>query len=164
MFFVHWSNDEVTYRDMESMQLNCDRCQGEQKHTFRFYEKRTKHYSSISIGTDRSVTMICHGCLLESPLSKSDEQHFILKFVRRLASIEGMELYEHGKYDKAIKQFKKVLKDEPNHPTALYGLAKCLIAQGRRDEARGYIDNLSANFPDDESVRELKETLNRGAV
>ncbi|CAE6505119.1 tetratricopeptide repeat protein [Candidatus Nitrosotenuis uzonensis] len=164
MFFVHWSNDEVTYRDMESIQTHCGRCQSEQKHTFRFYEKKTKHYSSISIGTDRSVTMICHGCLLESALSKSDEQYLILKFVRRLACMEGMEMYEHGKYDKAVKQFKKVLKDDPDHPQALYGLAKCLIAQGRRDEARGYIDNLSTNFPDDEAIKELKESLSRSAV
>lgn len=70
MFFVHWSNDEVTYRDMESTFSNCERCQSEQKHTFRFYEKRTKHYSSFSIGSDKSVTVICHGCLLESKLDK----------------------------------------------------------------------------------------------
>lgn len=161
MFFVHWSNDEISYRDMESAQLECGRCESEQKHTFRFFEKRTKHYSSFSVGSDKSITVICHGCLLETPLEKNYEKEMIAKYVKRLMSQEGLEMYEHGKYDKALKQFKKVLKQDKDHPTALYGLAKCLIAQGKYDEARGYIDNLSSRYPEDDEVKQLKESIIR---
>lgn len=161
MFFVHWSNSEVTYRDMESTQLQCNRCQDEQKHTFRFYERKTKHYSSVSFGSEKSVTVICHGCLLESPLEKEYEKQLIAKYVKSLIALEGLDLYEHGKYDKALKQFKKVLKEDPDHPTGLYGLAKCLIALGRYDEARGYIDNLTTRFPEEKEVIELKQILNQ---
>lgn len=108
--------------------------------------------------------MICHGCLLESKLSKNDESHLIAKYLKKLACQEAYEMYEHGKYDKAEKQFKKVLKEEPDHANALYGLAKCLIAQGRRDEARGFVDNLTSRFPEYEEVKELKQSLSRGAV
>ncbi|MFY9299862.1 MAG: tetratricopeptide repeat protein [Candidatus Nitrosotenuis sp.] len=101
---------------------------------------------------------------MESKLNKNDENYLILKYVRQSICYEGFELYEHGKYDKAAKQFKKVLKDEPDHANALFGMAKCLIAQGRRDEARGLVDNLMSRFPEQDEVKELKQALSVGAV
>lgn len=73
---------------------------------------------------------------------------------------EGFEFYENGKFDKALKQFKKVLKEDPDHPTALYGISKCLIAQGKHNDARDFINNLSNRFPEQDEIKELRETLN----
>ena len=159
--FVHWSNNEVTYRDMESIQVNCERCGSEQKHTFRMYEQRTKHYSVISGRPKRSVTIICHGCLLEGPLQKEYEKQMIEKFTGQVMAAEGFELYQQGKYDKAIKKFKKTLKNEPGDLQAVYGLATCLIAKGNYDEARGFVDRLGSEMPDNKDVKELKKILKK---
>ena len=157
--FVHWSNNEVTYRHMESIQVNCEQCGSEQKHTFRMYEQKTKHYSVLSVGSKKSVTVICHGCLLESPLDKEYEKQMIAKFTSQVMSGEGFELYQQGEYNKAMKKFKKNLKNEPGDLQSVYGLAICLIAQGNYDEARGFVDRLDSELPDDDNVRELKQTL-----
>ena len=157
--FVHWSNNEVTYRDMESIQVNCERCDSEQKHTFRMYEQRTKHYSVISGRPKRSVTVICHGCLLEGPLDKGYEKQMIEKFTGQVMVAEGFELSQQGKYDKAMKKFKKNLKNDPGNLQAVYGLATCLIAKGSYDEARGFVDRLGSEMPDNEDVNELKQIL-----
>ena len=159
--FVHWSNNEVTYRDMESIQVNCERCDSEQKHTFRMYEQRTKHYSVISGRPKRSVTIICHGCLLEGPLQKEYEKQMIEKFTGQVMVAEGFELYQQGKYDKAVKKFKKNLKNDPGNLQAVYGLATCLIAKREYDEARVFVDRLGSEMPDNEDVKELKKTLDK---
>ena len=157
--FVHWSNNEVTYRHMESIQVNCEQCGSEQKHTFRMYEQKTKHYSVLSVGSKKSVTIICHGCLLENPLDKEYEKQMIAKFTSQIMSGEGFELYQQGKYDKAIKKFKKNLKNEPADLQSMYGLAICLIAKGWYDEARVLVEQLDSQLPDDENVKELKQTI-----
>ena len=157
--FVHWSNNEVTYRHMESIQNDCEQCGSEQKHTFRMYEQRTKHYSVISGRPKRSVTIICHGCLLEGPLEKGYEKQMIEKFTSQIMSGEGFELYQQGNYNKAMKKFKKNLKNNPDDLQSVYGLATCLVAQGSYDEARGFVDRLVSEMPDNEDVRELKQTL-----
>jgi thioredoxin-like negative regulator of GroEL len=123
------------------------------------YEQRTKHYSVISGRPKRSVTIICHGCLLEGPLDKEYEKQMIEKFTAQVMAGEGFELYQQGKYDKAIKKFKKNLKNDPENLQAVYGLATCLIAKGEYDEARGFVDHLSSEMPDNEDVNELKQTL-----
>ena len=146
------------YRDMESIQADCEQCGSEQKHTFRMYEQRTKHYSVLSGRPKRSVTAICHGCLKENPLDEDSEKLAIEKFTSQIMSSEGFELYEQGKYDKAVKKFKKNLKNNYD-PHAIYGLAKCLIAQGKYDEARGFVDKLDSQFPNDEGVKELKQAI-----
>jgi len=143
---------------MESIQADCEQCGSEQKHTFRMYEQRTKHYSVLSGRPKRSVTAICHGCLKENPLDEDSEKLAIEKFTSQIMSSEGFELYEQGKYDKAVKKFKKNLKNNYD-PHAVYGLAKCLIAQGKYDEARGFVDKLDSQFPNDEGVKELKQAI-----
>ena len=157
--FVHWSNNEVTYRDMESIQKDCEQCGSEQKHTFRMHEQRTKHYSVISGRPKRSVTIICHGCLLEGPLDKGYEKQMIEKFTGQVMVAEGFELYQQGNYNKAMKKFQKNLKDDPGNLQAVYGLATCLIAKGSYDEARGFVDRLGSEMPDNTDVKELKKTL-----
>ena len=147
------------YRDMESIQADCEQCGSEQKHTFRMYEQRTKHYSVLSGRPKRSVTAICHGCLKENPLDEDSEKLAIEKFTSQIMSSEGFELYEQGKYDKAVKKFKKNLKNEPGDLQAVYGLATCLITKGEYDEARVFVDRLDSEMPDNEDVRELKQTL-----
>ena len=157
--FVHWSNNEVTYRDMESIQMSCAQCGSEQKHTFRMYEQRTKHYSVISGRPKRSVTIICHGCLLEGPLDKGYEKQMIEKFTGQVMVAEGFKLYQQGNYNKAMKKFQKNLKDDPGNLQAVYGLATCLIAKREYDEARVFVDRLGSEMPDNEDVNELKQIL-----
>ena len=157
--FVHWSNNEVTYRDMESIQKDCEQCGSEQKHTFRMYEQRPKHYSVISGRPKRSVTIICHGCLLEGPLDKGYEKQMIEKFTGQVMVAEGFKLYQQGNYNKAMKKFQKNLKDDPGNLQAVYGLATCLIAKGEYDEARVFVDRLGSEMPDNEDVNELKQIL-----
>jgi tetratricopeptide (TPR) repeat protein len=144
---------------MESIQNDCEQCGSEQKHTFRMYEQRTKHYSVISGRPKRSVTIICHGCLLEGPLDKGYEKQMIEKFTGQVIVAEGFELYQQGNYNKAMKKFQKNLKDDPGNLQAVYGLATCLIAKGEYDEARVFVGRLDSEMPDNEDVRELKQTL-----
>ena len=157
--FVHWSNTETTYRDMEKTQGYCNRCQSDQIHTFRLYEQKTKHYSAFSIGANHKVTAICHNCLLESPLPKNEEKLMIRTFMRRLACAEGFEFLKNGKVDKARKKFEKILKEDSEQAQALYGMAKSLIAQNRFNEARKYVDDLSVHYSETDEVKELKEIL-----
>tara|TARA_B100000929_G_C15254786_1_gene334553 strand:- start:54 stop:437 length:384 start_codon:yes stop_codon:yes gene_type:complete len=123
------------------------------------YEQRTKHYSVISGRPKRSVTIICHGCLLEGPLDKGYEKQMIEKFTGQVMVAEGFELYQQGNYNKAMKKFQKNLKDDPGNLQAVYGLATCLITKGEYDEARVFVDRLDSEMPDNEDVRELKQTL-----
>jgi thioredoxin-like negative regulator of GroEL len=125
------------------------------------YEQRTKHYSVISGRPKRSVTVICHGCLLEGPLDKGYEKQMIEKFTGQVMVAEGFELSQQGKYDKAMKKFKKNLKNDPGNLQAVYGLATCLIAKGSYDEARGFVDRLGSEMPDNEDVKELKKILKK---
>lgn len=159
--FIHWSNTETTYRDMEKVEAVCSKCQSNQLHTFRLYEKKTKHYSAFSIGADHFVSAICHGCLLETRMPKLEEKMLVRKYMKSLACAEGFELFKNGKTDSAIKKFRKVLKEEAEHPQALYGLAKALVTQGKYDEARKYVDDLSVHYSESDEVKELKEAITR---
>ncbi len=159
--FVHWSNTETTYRDMEKTELSCTRCQGDQLHTIRLYEKKTKHYSSFSFGSTHYVSAICHGCLLETYFDTLRQALLIRKYEHLILATEGYELHEKGKTNDAIKKFRKVLKNDPKHPQALYGLAKSLIAQGKTEEAKSYVDSLTVILPEHEEVKELKASLSR---
>ena len=157
--FVHWSNTETTYRDMEKIEGFCNRCQSTQIHTFRLYEQKTKHYSAFSIGANHQVTSICHTCLLESALPKNEEALLIRKYKKLLLCQEGYELTQNGKTDGAIKKFKKVLKEDPDHPQALYGLAKGLISLQRYSEAEPFVAQLSNLYPQDGDVAEMRTIL-----
>ena len=76
---------------------------------FDYTRQRQKHYSAFSIGADYSVSVICHGCLLESRIPKQEESMLIKKYQSKIACWEGFDLLEKGKQDKAIKQFRKAL-------------------------------------------------------
>jgi len=83
----------------------------------------------------------------------------IEKFTGQVIVTEGFELYQQGNYNKAMKKFQKNLKDDPGNLQAVYGLATCLIAKGEYDEARGFVNRLDLEMPDNEDVKELKQTL-----
>src|SRR5207245_3358017 len=70
MAFVWRSNSSVTFRDMETTEIQCPRCQAMQKHTFRMYEKKDKAYSVLTTSTERQVTVVCHRCLFERYLEE----------------------------------------------------------------------------------------------
>ena len=83
----------------------------------------------------------------------------IEKFTGQVIVAEGFELYQQGNYNKAMKKFQKNLKDDLGNLQAVYGLATCLIAKGEYDEARGFVNRLDLEMPDNEDVKELKQTL-----
>ena len=134
--FVHWSETETSYRDMEKVKGFCKRCKSNQLHTFRLYERKTKHYSAFSIGAERYLTFICHGCLLETSMPKKEEARLIRKYTMQLTCAEGFELLRNGKIDKAIKKFNQVLKEDPKNLQAADGLAKCFFAQENLDKEK----------------------------
>ena len=162
--FVHWSRDESTYRDMEKINAICNRCNSEQSHTFRLYEKKTKHYSVVSVGSEKHVTAICHGCLTESELEKNEEKSLIRRYTNQIRNQEGFQFIDEKQYNKAIKKFKKNLKDDPSDVNAFYGLAKCNIAQGRYADADNNIKFLEEHLPEDQDVKELRNILEANKV
>ena len=159
--FVHWSNTSTNYRDMEKMEAFCNRCNNNQIHTFRLYETKTKHYSAFSIGADYSVSVICHGCLLETRIQKKDESMLIKKYQSKIACWEGFEILEKGNPGKSIKKFKKALKDDPQFPQALYGLAKCHVMMKQFHEAKMYVDELNLDYSEVQEIKELKEIISK---
>lgn len=160
MFFAHWSSTEASYRDMESQQIHCERCNEETKHTFRYHTQKTKHYSTFSFGEgDKSVTVICHGCLLERALEKNYERQMIDKFDCEIATGMAHELMEQGENKKAQKFLKKLLKKNPKYGPGLYAMAKCLISQTKYDEAEFYVKNLEMDYPNNTDVEELRRLM-----
>lgn len=157
MFFVHWSSTDSSYRDMERQQLDCERCGKETEQTFRYHTQKTKHYSSFSFGEgDKSITVICHGCLLERSLEKDYEREMIIKFDSEIATSLAHELMEKGEPKNAQKLLKKLLKKNPKYGAGVYAMARCLISQTKYDEAKIYVKNLEMDYPDDPSVKELR--------
>ncbi len=78
---------------------------------------------------------------------------------------KGNSLIATEDWEEAYKTFRKVIEEHPGHPTALLGLAKCLLAQGRGIEARDILNSfpLSLEFSSAEKLKPLAEALVRFA-
>jgi len=160
MFFAHWSSTETSYRDMERQQIDCPRCEKETQHTFRYHTQKTKHYSAFSFGEgDKSVSIICHGCLLERGLDKELEKQLIDKFDCEIATMMANQCMDEGKPKDAHKLLKKLLKKNPKYGPGLYCMAKCLISQTKYDEAEIYVKNLEIDYPEDNTVQDLRKIM-----
>jgi len=160
MFFAHWSSSESSYRDMERRELFCERCGENTQHTFRFHTTKTKHYSVVSVGEgERTVTLICHGCLLESAIEKSAVQELIFEYDKEIAVGEAYHYMENGDNKNAEKKLKKVLKRDPKYSQAVYAMGKCLISQTRYSEAEFFVKNLEIDFPDNNEVEDLRRLM-----
>jgi tetratricopeptide (TPR) repeat protein len=160
MFFAHWSNTEVSYRDMERHQIECERCKKETEHTLRYHTQKTKHYSAFSFGEgDKSISMICHGCLLETSLVKEDEKKLIERFDCEIAVMMAHELMDNEELKNAEKLLKKLLKKNSSYAPGLYAISKCLISQTKYDDAKNHIDNLDSLHPNNLEVKELYQQL-----
>jgi tetratricopeptide (TPR) repeat protein len=145
---------------MERRQLDCERCNENTQHTFRYHITKTKHYSVVSIGAgERTVTLICHGCLLETRIEKNDAQELMVAYDKEIAVGEANEHMEKGETKKAEKKLNKVLKKDPKYPPAVYSMAKCLLSQTKYDEAEFYIKNLEIDFPEDTTVKDLRKLM-----
>ncbi len=110
------------------------------------------------------MTAICHGCLTEYELEKNEEKLLIRRYTNQIRNQEGFELIDEKNFNKAIKKFKKNLKDDPGDVNAFYGLAKCNIAQGRYDDADNDIKFLEEHLPEDENVKELRKILEANKI
>jgi hypothetical protein len=160
MFFAHWSSTETSYRDMERQQMHCDRCNKETEHTFRYHTQKTKHYSAFSFGDgDKSVSIICHGCLLERGLDKDYEKEMIEKFDCEIAVTIAHQYMEDGKPKDSQKLLKKLLKKQPKYGPGVFAMAKCLISQTKYDEAEIYVKNLEMDYPNNTDVEELRRLI-----
>jgi len=69
---------------------------------------------------------------------------------QRALMLAAAGLFAEGKYGQAHDQFAKFLRDNPQSPfaaTAAYGVATCLEAEGKQDEAMAAYQNLPVRFP-----------------
>ena len=145
---------------MERRELYCDRCKENTQHTFRYHITKTKHYSAISIGAgERTVTLICHGCLLETPVAKNDAEQLIAGYDKDIAVWEANECMEKGDNKNAEKKLKKLLTKDPKHPQGVYSMAKCLISQTKYSEAEFYVKNLELDFSENDDVKALRKLM-----
>jgi len=160
MFFAHWSSTDSSYRDMERRQLDCERCNENTQHTFRYHITKTKHYSVISIGAgEKTVTLICHGCLLETLIEKDTSKELMMGYDKEIAVGESNEYMEKGNFKKAEKKLKDILKKDPKHTQAIFSMSKCMISQSRYDEAETYLKYLESNFPEALDVKDLRKLM-----
>jgi putative thioredoxin len=97
-------------------------------------------------------------------------EHRIREFIRAiapgpadLALEKGLSLLEVGEWRNAEEAFRHVLAQKPEYPPALLGLAKCLLAQGKAQEALNILRNFPASreFSAAETLRPLAEALVR---
>ena len=144
---------------MEKVEIHCEKCNDTTLHTIRFYETKTKHYSVVSFGSDKHVTIICHTCLLESKVDSETEKKLVKKYEKELVAGQAFEFLMQNKHGKAEKIFKNILVKDNENAQATYGLAKCLIAQGRYEEAKNYVEKLVTQYPAQDEVMELKKSL-----
>jgi hypothetical protein len=158
--FVHWSNQQASYRDMESRGMHCSRCNKDTQHTFRYHITKTKHYSVVSVGSGKKeITVVCHVCLLETSIEKKDSKELVKQYDNEIAVGEANELLDKEKYSKAERKLRKVLNKDPEFPQALYSISKCLISQAKYDEAEYQIRILENKFPDIPEIKELRDSL-----
>ena len=158
--FVHWSNQQASYRDMESREIHCQKCNKDTLHTFRYHITKTKHYSVVSVGSGKKeITLVCHVCLLETSVDKNDSKELVKQYDNEIETGEANELMDKGKGSKAENKLRKVLKKDPEFPQALYSISKCLISQAKYGEAEFYIKILENKFPDIPEIKELRDSL-----
>lgn len=157
MAFFWWSDTESSYRDMESIDAECEKCQGIQKHTLRYYIQKSKSYSVLTTSTKRNIVAICHGCLQEKPLDPKYEDEKVNQFESQILTWEAHEQIEKGNYRKALKKLEKALKKDPENPQTLFAKASTLIDFGQKEEAKPILSKLLEKFPDSEDVIALKE-------
>lgn len=76
---------------------------------------------------------------------------------------KGNSLIQTETWTEAEKAFRQALDSRPGHPSALLGLAKCLLAQGRGPEARDILNSfpLSHEFSTAEKLKPLTLALIR---
>jgi len=157
--FVHWSNTETEYRDMESIEAECSNCQGIQKLSLRYYITKTKHYSVFAHTGEKRISAICHGCLTEMPLD--DKYHKIkLKEYEALMIVwEAHDQVKKGNYRKALKQLDKALKKDPENLQAMYAKASALIDFDQKDEAKQIVTKLLETYPENEEILALQQKI-----
>lgn len=71
----------------------------------------------------------------------------------------GMDAYGAGKYDDAIKQFKKCLEANANNAEAVYYLAYAYSRKGDTKNAQKYFKQVVDKFPDSEFAPRAKNQL-----
>src|SRR5690606_26520280 len=158
--FVFWSSKSNSYRNMQTGDMECPKCNGIRKHTYRLYEAKTKAYSVIPAGTDRTVTVVCHGCLTEWKLEKKHEKQLIELYKKwdkeaklekkklkhddptGVSSLvnEASELASSNQYGKAMKLLQKAISKDPARPDAYITAAGILFNQKDYLSALTYFD------------------------
>jgi predicted negative regulator of RcsB-dependent stress response len=73
-------------------------------------------------------------------------------------------LFTDGKYPEAQEEFSKFVRERPQSPfaaTAAYGVAACLEAEGKKEEALAAYQNLSVRFPNASVLDDSKLAIAR---
>lgn len=80
-----------------------------------------------------------------------------------LALERGSSLLQMGEWRMAEVAFRQVLSEKPENPPALLGLAKCLLAQGKAQEALNILSHFPASreYSSAETLKPLAEALVR---
>ncbi|MDE1765829.1 MAG: tetratricopeptide repeat protein [Thaumarchaeota archaeon] len=144
---------------METIEEECRKCKSVQKHTFRVYE--TKVYSFLPTKTERHVTLVCHGCLLESKIPKEQEKDLLKKYEKQILTADGHRFFEKGKYKEALNMYDQALKKDPEFAGAIYGKARTLIAKQDYRGAEKYVETLMSRFPKDRDVNDMNDVLRK---
>jgi putative thioredoxin len=71
----------------------------------------------------------------------------------------GEQVLAEGDADRAANIFEQIIEMAPEHPEAIAGLARALIAAGRIDEARARLENLPEKADKDPAVARARSAL-----
>ena len=76
----------------------------------------------------------------------------------------GEEVLAEGDAERAEAVFEKIREMDPNHPAAIGGLARAMIAGGKLDEARLLLDSLDADLGKHAAVTRARAALELAAA
>ena len=120
---------------------------------------------ALQVAPDNGAALHALG-LLET---RSGDETLALEYLRRAAAVEttgtrhrfvyAIALHDLGQPGKAIEQLQALLRASPNNQEVLLALANYSAAQGQRDRARGYVQQLIKLSPGNPNYQQLYQQL-----
>ena len=111
LFFVHWSRDEnnLVYKSEPIEISECPFCNQPSTVIYKIYNKKTKHYSSFSVGKGKFfATFVCRNCTSEGTLDSKAESNMIKRYQVFVRYDEINDMYKTNP-KKAIKELEKLI-------------------------------------------------------
>lgn len=120
---------------------------------------------ALQVAPDNGAALHALG-LLET---RSGDKTLALEYLGRAAAVEttgtrhrfvyAIALHDLGQPGKAIEQLQALLRASPNNQEVLLALANYSAAQGQRDRARGYVQQLIKLSPGNPNYQQLYQQL-----